>query len=112
MESLKTLEADISRNGMLMSRAYNHDFRKEIIDLLLEEGKLNVTDIYTHRKFRDDRGIYKDQSQVSQHLAILRGANLVTTERQGKCVFYAVNKEVLNAVQQNITALSELFSKN
>jgi DNA-binding transcriptional ArsR family regulator len=40
-----------------------------------------------------------DQSATSQHLAILRMAGYVTTERNGKHIYYAVNYQRLQQVQ-------------
>jgi DNA-binding transcriptional ArsR family regulator len=55
---------------------------------LLEDGEtLTVTDIYIRLRL--------EQSVASQHLAILRRAGVVTTERQGKFIYYSINKNRL-----------------
>lgn len=37
------------------------------------------------------------QSNVSQHLAVMRNKGLVTSRREGQWVFYAVSSEKINA---------------
>jgi DNA-binding transcriptional ArsR family regulator len=64
-------------------RAVNHNLRQEIINLLEETKKMTVTEIYLALKL--------EQSVASQHLAILRRANVVETTREGKYVFYHLN---------------------
>jgi DNA-binding transcriptional ArsR family regulator len=61
-----------------------------VIDLL-EDGKtLTVTDIYIRLRL--------EQSVASQHLAILRRAGVVTTKRQGKFIYYSLNKNRLTQI--------------
>ena len=109
MEQIKTIDLSTARSGQLIARAITHNLRKKIIDLLLTEGELNVTSIYTHPTFRDDlTGRYLEQSQVSQHLSILRKANIVTTRRKGKMVFYKVDKGTLLHVQDCIEELAKV----
>jgi len=72
------------RKAALVLRAINHKLRQRIIELLAENQTMTVTDIYVKLRL--------EQSVASQHLAILRKANVVETERQGKFIFYALNK--------------------
>ncbi|HNE28151.1 MAG: metalloregulator ArsR/SmtB family transcription factor [Saprospiraceae bacterium] len=72
------------RKAALVLRALNHKLRQRIIELLAENQTMTVTDIYVKLRL--------EQSVASQHLAILRKANVVETERQGKFIFYALNK--------------------
>jgi DNA-binding transcriptional ArsR family regulator len=69
----------------LILRALNHKLRQQIFSLLEVRGKLTVTDIYVELKL--------EQSVASQHLAILRTAGIVKTEREGKFVYYKLNHE-------------------
>jgi DNA-binding transcriptional ArsR family regulator len=78
---------DILRKAVLTLRAVNHKLRKEILDLIEKNEKITVTDIYVKLRL--------EQSVTSQHLAILRKANIVETERQGKFVYYKINKTKL-----------------
>ena len=72
---------------MLVLRAVNHKLRQRVIDLLEDGETLTVTDIYIKLRL--------EQSVASQHLAILRRAGVVTTERQGKFIYYSINKNRL-----------------
>lgn len=66
-------------------RAVNHKLRQSIVKLLEEHGRLTVTEIYVRLKL--------EQSVASQHLAILRKARIVNTERDGKFIYYSLNNE-------------------
>jgi DNA-binding transcriptional ArsR family regulator len=47
-----------------------------------------------------------EQSVASQHLAILRNANIVVTEREGKFIYYTINKQRLAEIGEIIKLLS------
>ena len=83
------------RRAVLTLRAINHPLRKKMITMLEEKRKMTVTEIYDLLKI--------EQSVASQHLAILRRADIVTTKREGKFIFYGVNKKRI----AEITALVE-----
>jgi DNA-binding transcriptional ArsR family regulator len=73
------------KKAALFFRAINHKLRQDILKLLHKNEKMDVTNIYVKLKI--------EQSVASQHLAILRRADLVSTERAGKQIFYTVNYE-------------------
>ncbi len=81
------LEYSNLRKAVLVLRAVNHKLRQRVIDLLDEGDSLTVTDIYIKLRL--------EQSVASQHLAILRRAGVVITERQGKFIYYSINKNRL-----------------
>ena len=85
----KEIQLDYSdlRKAVLVLRAVNHKLRQRVIDLLEDGETLTVTDIYIKLRL--------EQSVASQHLAILRRAGVVTTERQGKFIYYSINKNSL-----------------
>jgi DNA-binding transcriptional ArsR family regulator len=64
-------------------RAINHKLRQQIIKLLEEHKKMTVTEIYVKLRL--------EQSVASQHLAILRRAGIVVTDREGKFIYYSLN---------------------
>ena len=78
-------------------RALNHKLRQQIIRLLNESKKMTVTEIYVKLRL--------EQSVASQHLAILRIAQLVITKRDGKFIFYSVNYERIEEINKFITDL-------
>ncbi len=71
------------KKSSLILRALNHKLRQNVLKLLEEQGKLTVTEIYVQLRL--------EQSVASQHLAILRRAGIVKTERDGKFIYYLLN---------------------
>jgi DNA-binding transcriptional ArsR family regulator len=69
-----------------------------MLTLLEEQKKLTVTEIYVKLRI--------EQSVASQHLAILRKAEIVETSRSGKFIFYSVNKNRINEVSVLINDLA------
>ncbi len=86
--SSQLVEVNELKKAALHFRAINHTLRQQILYLLHKNQSMKVTDIYEELRL--------EQSVASQHLAILRKANLVMTTRQGKNIFYSVNYERLN----------------
>lgn len=86
------------RKAVLVLRAVNHKLRQRVIDLLEEHGTMTVTDIYIKLRL--------EQSVASQHLAILRRAGVVLTERQGKFIYYSLDKERLNQISKLVEELA------
>jgi len=78
-------------------RAMNHKLRQQIVRLLNETKKMTVTEIYVKLRL--------EQSVASQHLAILRIAQIVTTKRDGKFIFYSVNYERIEEINKFIIDL-------
>ena len=88
------------RKAVLVLRAVNHQLRQRIVDLLEESEGITVTDIYIKLRL--------EQSVASQHLAILRRAGVVKTERNGKFIYYSLDK---NRLKQISGLVSDLTSK-
>jgi DNA-binding transcriptional ArsR family regulator len=86
------------RKAVLVLRAINHSLRQRIINLLEENESMTVTDIYIKLRL--------EQSVASQHLAILRRAGVVVTERQGKFINYSLNKERLSQISRLVDELT------
>lgn len=86
------------RKAVLVLRAINHKLRQRIIDLLEENGSMTVTDIYIKLRL--------EQSVASQHLAILRRAGVVITERQGKFINYSLDKNRLAQISGLVEELA------
>ncbi len=100
---LKKGQADIQldyaelRKAVLVLRAVNHKLRQKIIHLLEESEMMTVTDIYVKLRL--------EQSVASQHLAILRRAGVVNTDRQGKFIMYSLNKDRLAQISRLVEEL-------
>src|ERR1700733_12029032 len=71
------------KKAALTLRALNHKLRQQLLKLIDEEKKITVTEIYVRLRL--------EQSVASQHLAILRKAGIVNTQRDGKFIHYIVN---------------------
>ncbi|MEO0731929.1 MAG: metalloregulator ArsR/SmtB family transcription factor [Bacteroidota bacterium] len=87
------------RNAVLVLRAINHELRRSIINLLENEERMTVTDIYVKLRI--------EQSVASQHLAILRKAGVVVPRREGKFIYYSLAKERLSQIAQLVSDLAE-----
>ncbi len=85
------------KKAALVLRAVNHKLRQQIIKTLDESKKMTVTDIYVQLRL--------EQSVASQHLAILRRAGIVKTERDGKYIYYHVNHSRLEQINQIVNDL-------
>lgn len=86
------------QEGRIGLRAVNHKLRQRVIDLLEEQDKLTVTDIYIKLRL--------EQSVASQHLAILRRAGVVATDRQGKFIYYSLDRDRLNQISKLVEELA------
>lgn len=75
-------------------RAINHKLRQQIMRLLEENKKMTVTEIYVQLRL--------EQSVASQHLAILRRAGIVRTDRDGKFIYYSINTERLAHINKQV----------
>jgi ArsR family transcriptional regulator, virulence genes transcriptional regulator len=85
------------KKAALVLRALNHKFRQQIIKFIHENGKMTVTEIYVKLRI--------EQSVASQHLAILRRAGIVSTDRNGKYIYYSVNTARLAEVSHFVNDL-------
>jgi DNA-binding transcriptional ArsR family regulator/YHS domain-containing protein len=65
-------------------KALAHPRRLEIINLL-REGELAVSDIHTMLDL--------PQANISQHLMLLRDAQVVTARREGKQIYYSLSNQ-------------------
>jgi len=81
-DSVKVDFLNLKKAAMIL-RALNHKLRQQIVKLIDENKRLTVTEIYVRLRL--------EQSVASQHLAILRRAGVVKTERDGKFIYYSVN---------------------
>lgn len=71
------------KKAALVFRAVNNKIRLQMLSILHEHSKMTVTSLYLK--------IRLDQSATSQHLAVLRKAGFVNTERDGKNIYYSIN---------------------
>ncbi len=99
-KGINDIQLDYSelRKAVLVLRAVNHSLRQDIIELLEENEQMTVTDIYIKLRL--------EQSVASQHLAILRRSGVVVTNRQGKFIYYSLDKERLEQISNLVEELA------
>jgi DNA-binding transcriptional ArsR family regulator len=99
MENFSSVNVDLHnlKKAALVLRAINHKLRQQVLKLIDESGKMTVTEIYVKLRL--------EQSVASQHLAILRKAGFVKTERDGKFIYYSVNTERLEELNRFVKEL-------
>ncbi len=85
------------KKAALVLRAVNHKRRQQILKLIDEHGRMTVTELYVKMRL--------EQSVASQHLAILRKAGFVKTNRDGKFIYYSVNINRMDEVNQFLADL-------
>ncbi|MEI7499321.1 MAG: metalloregulator ArsR/SmtB family transcription factor [Bacteroidota bacterium] len=86
---MKKTNLDIQKLEMAASklRAIAHPMRIAIIDLLTENKKLTVTEIYERLNI--------EQASASHHLNILKNKGLLESKRDGKMILYSLKTSVL-----------------
>ena len=96
---MSTLKIDYYnvKKAALILRALNHKLRQQLLKLIEEEKKITVTEIYVRLRL--------EQSVASQHLAILRKAGIVTTQRDGKFIFYIINHKRIEEISNFVNDL-------
>ena len=85
------------KKAALIIRALNHKLRQQMVKLLDERKRLTVTEIYVHLRL--------EQSVASQHLAILRRAGIVKTERDGKFIYYTIGHDRIAHIMKCVNNL-------
>ena len=85
------------KKASLILRSLNHKLRQQILRIIYEEKKITVTEIYVKLRL--------EQSVASQHLAILRKAGIVGTQRDGKFIYYTINSQRVEAIEKFVKDL-------
>lgn len=73
-----------------LMRAIAHPLRLKILEFIDQNSKIKVNSIYGHLQI--------EQSLTSQHLKILKTAGVVSSEKEGKFMFYSINYSVIDRV--------------
>ena len=77
-------------------RALADPIRREILNLL-KKGRMSAGDITEHFDVT--------AAAISRHLSVLKEADLIRDERQGKFIYYDLNASVLEEIMLWITDL-------
>lgn len=99
MESKIHIEVDLSeaKRTALIYRAINHKLRQQILRLIEKSDNMTVTQIQITLRL--------EQPTTSLHLSVLRKAGFIKPHRNGKAVYYNVNKERMAALNQSMAIL-------
>jgi len=86
---MTTIEIDIIKLESAASklRAIAHPMRIAIIELLNEEKKLSVTQIFERLNI--------EQASASHHLNILKNKGVLSSKREGKQIHYSLKPKTL-----------------
>ena len=96
-DSQLTVDTLNVKKAALILRAFNHKLRQQILKLIDTQEKVTVTEIYVKLRI--------EQSVASQHLAILRKADFVKTERDGKFIYYTINTDQMKDLNRFVSDL-------
>lgn len=101
------LNQDNLNNSAETMRALSHPLRLKILAFIDNMNTTHVNKIYN--------SLNLEQSITSQHLRILREANLVIARRDGKYMYYTVNYDKIRDVNASVvnflTRIAELEDK-
>ena len=87
MKKKTNLDIDKLEMAARKLRAMAHQIRIAIIELLTENARLTVTEIYEHLNI--------EQASASHHLNILKNKGLLESKRDGKMILYSLKTNVL-----------------
>ena len=85
------------KKASLVLRALNHKLRQQIIKVVFDSKQITVTELYVKLRL--------EQSVASQHLAILRRTGILNTKRDGKFIFYSINFNRIEAINEFVKNL-------
>ena len=80
-------EIELYESNAELLKVLAHPVRLCIVKGLIERGPSNVSTMYT--------GLNMPQSTISQHLAKLKSAKIVSSERKGLEIYYKVENETI-----------------
>lgn len=102
IQSIKALfNPEILMHFKNIFRCLTRKFSSQILNLLEEEGELNVTDIQTKLNL--------DQSFTSINLRELRKSKLVTWRREGKFIFYSINEDTNKLLKDLVQRICDVL---
>ena len=82
-----------SKSAATLLKALGNETRLKILCQLIQ-GEKNVGEL--------DKIVDLGQSALSQHLAVLRNENLVTTRREKQTIYYAINGPETHAILETL----------
>lgn len=98
-EAATKLDFDNVARAMALLQALDNDQRRQIMQILGRTQSMNVTDLYIRLR--------AEQSVVSTQLSILREVGLVSSRKEGRMVFYSLNKDRLHNATDRLNSFLE-----
>lgn len=86
------LDYDLLKRATLTLRAIRHPERKAILQAIHEAGSITVNDLC--------KKVNLKQSVTSLHLTILRATRIVDTKRDGRFMYYSINRSRIEQVTE------------
>lgn len=83
-----------------LTRALAHPLRMKILEFIDSHGEINVNNIY--------KNLQIEQSITSHHLKILKDANVVNANKDGKLMLYSVNHAI---IEKTVRAVNRFLGK-
>jgi DNA-binding transcriptional ArsR family regulator len=99
MKKKPTLDLQKLETAASKLRAMAHPMRMAIIDLLTDNKKLTVTEIYENLNI--------EQASASHHLNILKNKGILDSKRDGKMIYYSLRTTTLTQVIECINQCVE-----
>jgi DNA-binding transcriptional ArsR family regulator len=97
IDNLPDIDYHNIKKAAMVLRALNNKLRQQVIKTIHENIRITVTQLYIKLRL--------EQSLASQHLAILRKAGIVSTERDGKFIFYTISSSRIAAINKFVQNL-------
>lgn len=88
------------RKSVAFLSALNHPTRQDLINAIGENKQINVSELSEILRLK--------QTEVSQHLAVLRNLEMVVTIKVGKYVYYSINEDKLTHINAVLDEFAEL----
>ncbi len=86
------------KKAAMILRALDNPLRQKIFTYLAENYNTTVTEIILNFQV--------EQSVISQHLAVLRRAKIISNLKNGKFVHYYINKKRVTEIQNFVNSIS------
>lgn len=93
----------ISMDNSILFYALSEPTRREIVEMLAREGELSASAI---------AGRFKVSAPaISQHLKVLRAAELVTVQKQAQKRIYHINSQQLSVIEDWVEQMKTLWNE-
>lgn len=86
------LDYELLKRATLTLRAIRHPERKAILQAIHQAGNITVNELC--------KKVNLKQSVTSLHLTILRATKIVDTRRDGRNIFYSINRQRIEDVME------------